>query len=425
MIWPIVTLEKLARPEKGSIKIGPFGSQLKKTELVDQGIHVLGIENVLNKKFDDLGDRYITPEKFQTLKSAQVQPGDMLITMMGKIGEVAVVPEGIATSIPDSHLLRFRANTNLCISEYVAYLIKWGQTTRSATHGEAHGAIMKGLNPSIVKSLPAPLPPVTEQRRIVEILDQADALRKQRAEADVKSARIPSVLFYKMFGDPVTNPKGWPVEPLGQLCLGRPQYGANSKAVEYKEGMPRYIRVTDINERGQLMGDNLKSPDSTGWEQYQLVEGDLLFARSGAPAGKSYLYREQDGLCVFAGDLIRFQLDRNNMNPWVAFAYTQTLHYKNWAVSKQRTAIRPYINGQEYTSLPIMQPESELQQQFADRMERILEINRENTVGSKKIENLFELLLHQAFSGELTAKWRDAHMKELLQEIEHQAKALG
>ncbi|MBK9996281.1 MAG: hypothetical protein IPO99_03900 [Nitrospira sp.] len=88
--WQIRPLEELVVQDKAGIKIGPFGSQLKKCDLVSNGIHVLGIENVLSGKFDELGERYISQEKFQTLESVEVVPGDLLLTMMGTIGKVAV-----------------------------------------------------------------------------------------------------------------------------------------------------------------------------------------------------------------------------------------------------------------------------------------------------------------------------------------------
>ncbi len=282
-----------------------------------------------------------------------------------------------------------------------------------------------GLNRNDVYPIEVKLPPITEQRRIVEILDQADALRKQRTEADAKAARILPALFYQMFGDPATNPKGWPIVSLGEVSLKKPQYGANAKAVEYREGMPRYVRITDITDSGQLCNEDKKSLDLNEWEQYKLVETDLLFARSGATVGKTYMYREDDGLCAFAGYLIRFQLDPEKMNPWVVFAYTQTPHYKSWVAAKQRSAAQPNINGQEYAALPLMQPDRETQEQFATRMKSIHDLNQQCLDRSSKLDHLYDVMLHRAFSGELTAKWRETHMKELLKEMENQARSLG
>ncbi|HID06072.1 MAG TPA: hypothetical protein EYP10_02880, partial [Armatimonadetes bacterium] len=269
-----------------------------------------------------------------------------------------------------------------------------------------------------------PLPPLSEQRRIVEILDQANALRKKRAKADAKATRILSALFYKMFGDPATNPKGWPVKTLGELSIRRPQYGANAKAIDYQEGMPRYVRITDITDDGRLSNADIRSLDMENWDAYRLVEGDLLFARSGATVGKTYLYQPEDGLCAYAGYLIRFQLDRSAIDPWVVFAFTQTPHYQSWVASKRRAAAQPNINGQEYASLPIPRPDRESQEKFVNAVQDLRRLHMKREQSARQIENLFLVLLHRAFTGDLTAQWREAHMKELLSEMEQQAKAL-
>ena len=82
MIHPEVEIGSLAYPEKGSFKIGPFGSSLKKAELVDAGIPVVGIENVLGKAFKPPFRKYITEEKYQQLQKYSVRGGDVLVTTM-------------------------------------------------------------------------------------------------------------------------------------------------------------------------------------------------------------------------------------------------------------------------------------------------------------------------------------------------------
>ncbi len=172
MKWLQTKLGQLGASGQASIKIGPFGSQLKKSELTRSGIHVLGIENLLSHNFDGVGERYISEAKFESMRSFEVKPGDILISMMGTIGEVAIVPNGISTSIMDSHLLRFRPNYAVTSAEYIFWLIKGSTNLKAAIHGSAHGAIMKGLNSSIIRALPAPLPPLSEQRQIVKVLNQ-------------------------------------------------------------------------------------------------------------------------------------------------------------------------------------------------------------------------------------------------------------
>src|SRR5207245_873175 len=112
--------------------------------------------------------------------------------------------------------------------------------------------------------------------------DQADRLRRLRAEADAKTDRILPALFVKMFGDPATNPMGWPVRTLGELAILGPEYGANARAIPLSPGQPRYVRITDIDQQGRLRSLDAMGIDLDEWEQYKLERGDLLFARSGA-----------------------------------------------------------------------------------------------------------------------------------------------
>jgi len=275
-----------------------------------------------------------------------------------------------------------------------------------------------------VELVPIPLPPPSEQRRIVEILDQADALRKKRAEADIKAARILPALFYKMFGDPATNPHKWNIKPLGQIIRDKPQYGANASAVEWVEGLPRYVRITDITVDGRLLKSGEVTLDLEDWEPYRLVPGDLLFARSGNTVGKTYLYRQEDGLCAYAGYLIRFKADPEQVTPWYLFALTQTGYYKSWVEARKRVAGQPNVNGKEYSTLQIPCPPLSRQQEFTAMIESLVSSQNKLAASTERVDRLFNIILHRAFSSELTGKWREAHMKELLSEMEAQTKAL-
>jgi len=286
------------------------------------------------------------------------------------------------------------------------------------------GVGQQRVPPDFLEFLKIPLPPLSEQRRIVEILDQADALRKKRAEADAKAARILPALFYKMFGDPATNPKGWPVKTLGEVTAGKPEYGANASAVEWSRNKPRYVRITDITNDGRLLKDGVMTLDLEDWEPYRLVPGDLLFARSGNTVGKTYLYQSKDGLCAYAGYLIRFKPDLEQVLPWYLFSLTQTDYYRGWVEARKRVAGQPNINGKEYASLRVPCPPIPLQEEFAELAEEMVDLRHNCDTTREQLDRLFDTLLHRAFTGDLTVKWREAHMKELLQEMEQQAKAL-
>jgi type I restriction enzyme S subunit len=360
----------------------------------------------------------ITEEGLTSSAANLIPAGNIILATRVGLGKVAINKIDVAIN---QDLKALFCNDAVLPEFLFHYLSSYSKNISS----QGVGATVKGLNLSQVNNWDIPLPPISEQRRIVEILDHADSLRKKRAEADAKAARILPALFYKMFGDPATNPKGWPIKALGELITKRPQYGANAKAIEFQKGSPRYVRITDITDDGRLGDSEIKTVDMVDWRDYELYEGDLLFARSGATVGKAYLYQPEDGLCVYAGYLIRFHFDRSKIDPWVAFAFTQTPHYKSWVTSKRRTAAQPNINAQEYASLQIFIPDKSVQNEFVIAAQGLRRLHSQREKAEQEVQKLFSNIIHRAFTGDLTAKWREAHMKELLEEMEQQAKALG
>ncbi|MGJ7034251.1 restriction endonuclease subunit S [Anoxybacillus eryuanensis] len=151
-------------------------------------------------------------------------------------------------------------------------------------------------------------------------------------------------------------PSDWDVKFLGELSLSKPEYGANCPVIEYRHDYPRYVRITDISENGKLRSEDKKSIEPEEAENYLLNKGDIVFARSGATVGKTYLYNESDGPCAFAGYLIRFRPDSKRLLPEFLFQFTQSNWYKNWVKGMLRAGAQPNINGKEYASLPIPLP---------------------------------------------------------------------
>lgn len=400
MRWPTLRLEELAAREPGAIKIGPFGSQLKKSELVSSGVHVLGIENVLSGRFDDFGDRYITYEKFGYLNSVEVKSGDLLITMMGTIGKVCVVPPDISTSIMDSHLLRFRPNKTLCSADYVSWLIKGSQAIRESLISRAHGAIMKGLNSEIIRSLPAPLPPKDEQGRIVHLLGDTEKLVELRASADQLTRELVPALFHEMFGDPEHT--SYPVRLLVDLVpRDRPiTYGILKPGPDIVDGVP-YVRVVDIRE-SRLHVAQLKKTSKEISEQYKrskLEPGDVLITIRGS-VGRTCIVPEE-----LRGANITQDTARLAINPDFERIYLMEFLSTQWAQRwmRQHTqgqAVRG-INLGDLKKIPVPVAPLMMQKDFAKRVEQIRELEAMQTRSRRGLDGLFGSMLHRAFNGEL------------------------
>jgi type I restriction enzyme S subunit len=151
-------------------------------------------------------------------------------------------------------------------------------------------------------------------------------------------------------------PVDWEARELGDLCVNNPEYGANVSAIEFKQGLPRYVRITDINDNGTLISTGVKSIRKEDAKGYQLGDGELIFARSGATVGKTYLYRKSDGSCAFAGYTIRFKPNPSYLLPEFLFQFTHSNFYYQWVKGMLRAGAQPNINGSEYSGLILPVP---------------------------------------------------------------------
>lgn len=178
---------------------------------------------------------------------------------------------------------------------------------------------------------------------------------------------------------------------MSTLVLGDPLYGANEKTIKEKTDV-RYIRITDINEDGSLNNEyvSAKNVDS----KYLLKENDFLIARSGNTVGKTFLYKERYGKCIFAGYLIKFVLNRNLVLPEYLLYYTKSSIFKAWIDNNQRIFGQPNINGQEYMDADIIIPDLNIQSEivsFVDETRKVINdkkllIDRLNLESKKMFE---------------------------------------
>ncbi len=166
------------------------------------------------------------------------------------------------------------------------------------------GAAQRNLDVKSFKKLTIAIPPQSTQLAIVSELDKINELIRLKKEQLKDFDNLAQSLFYEMFGDPVENEKGWEVKKIKDIATEKLSYGSGASAVPFNKSV-RYIRITDINEYGELKDEKV-SPNIYD-EKYLLAEGDILFARSGATVGKTYLHKQNEIPCIYAGYLIRLR----------------------------------------------------------------------------------------------------------------------
>lgn len=236
----------------------------------------------------------------------------------------------------------------------------------------------------VLKEKMVPVPSLADQQRIVDELDLLSGIvEKKNAQLKIMGDLEQSV-FYEMFDQPDSS--SFPVFKLSQLSRQKLSYGSGASAVEFN-GNVRYVRITDIQEDGTLT-ENSMSPDSYD-EKYLLHEGDILFARSGATVGKTFLYNKQDGKSIYAGYLIRFVPDVSVVYPEYIYHFTRSQYYKAFVRANAQAVAQPNINAQQYGNLEICVPPMSLQKDF---VERIMSIDSQKATIRRSIKVAQNLL---------------------------------
>ena len=155
---------------------------------------------------------------------------------------------------------------------------------------------------------------------------------------------------------------------LKELSLSKLEYGSGAAACEY-DGKTRYVRITDIDNEGNL-GTDVVSPNSVD-DKYLLNDGDVLFARTGATVGKTYLYRSSAGRCIYSGFLIRVVPNQEIIRPDYLYYFTKSPQYKGFIQSSMKVVAQPNINAKQYGDLEFNVPSLEEQDLIIKKLNAI------------------------------------------------------
>jgi len=176
-----LTLAKACARED-DIKCGPFGTQLKQSEYMREGVPIWGIPQV-NASFTIEPTDYVTSEKASQLDAFSLRPGDIAMSRKGNVGQCAVYPEGFAPGIIASDVLRIRANHNILHPIFLMQQLHLSQFVRTQILNVSNGAVMAGVNVTKLKNIVVYTPPMTEQNRFVAFVRQSDKSKFELGQA--------------------------------------------------------------------------------------------------------------------------------------------------------------------------------------------------------------------------------------------------
>lgn len=262
-------------------------------------------------------------------------------------------------------------------------------------------AMGKTLNKAKLSEVKIPLPPLAEQRRIASILDQADDLRQKRQQAIEKLDQLLQATFIDMFGDPVSNPKGWDLKSVGEISESKLGKMLDKKKQSSENDQYKYLRNANVQWFRFDLSDVFEMEfNEKDRKNCELKFGDILVCEGGEP-GRAAIWKNDLENCFFQKALHRVRLDRNQILPeyfvWLFWFYS-----KNGGFDDHITvATIAHLTGVKMKAMQIPIPPLSLQEEFQQKVNEIevLKTTLENS--SKLFESLFSSLQDQAFNGTL------------------------
>lgn len=415
MRWPEATIAELA---KGFISGGTPSTRVERYWKGDIP-WVTGAD--VTDKVVMSGRDWITKEAVEQSATNVVPKGAVLLVTRTGVGKVARAGADIAISQDlTGVILKDGIDADFVVA---AILSKIGDLLHIQ-----QGAIIKGVLRKDVEKMRIPVPALSEQRRIVEMLNLADTLRKKRAFADEKAVHILPALFNKMFGDPLELAYLDNAVPLGQMDVSL-QNGFACGEKEVEGGIP-HLRMNNIDDAGVLNLDLVRTvPVDRDEERYRLSDGDVLFmgTNSEEKIGKTCFFQSPDDRhYLFSNHLIRMRVRDSRLTPEYLGAFLHLLWTKRFYLSiAKRWVNQASVSLDALAAVRIPVPHKAGLRDFSGAFHEILALRSRRAQAHDLLDSALQSLRRRAFSGELTAKWRERHAQQLLREMEGQARLLN
>ncbi len=329
--------------------------------------------------------------------------GDFLVGMDGDFrlsewkGPKALLNQRVCKIVPNEEIIN---------SRYLLYMLpKELKRIEDATSY----VTVKHLSVKKIKEIEIPLPPLATQQKIAAILDEADKVRQLNKQLIEKYDALTQSLFLDMFGDPVTNPKGWGTKNIEELVIKEkgsikrgPFGGALKKEIFVDEGYLVYEQFHALNNdftMARYFIDELKYKELEG---FAVKPRDIIVSCSGVYLGKLAIVPDDARAGIINQALLKITLDQKKMrNNFFLFHFTQKNFRETYFNANRGAGIPNFPPMSDFKRFPFIAPPIETQDQFAERVQAIEQQKAQAQASLQKSEALFQSLLQRAFKGEI------------------------
>lgn len=383
------------------------GDWIESKNQSSEGIRLVQTGNVGNGFFKNKGEKakFISEETFKKLNCTEIFENDCLVSRLpdpiGRACLIPKLPERMITAV-DCAILKFDL-TKILPQYFVYYSLSNKYLSDVKSHSS--GATRQRISRTNLGTINIPIPSLEEQRRIVEILDKAFEDIEQMKENAKQNLQNAKDLFDSYLNQLFTTSNHNWTNCIIKDVASSVQYGYTESATFEKIG-PKFLRITDIQDDAVewasvpycKIDDKIKS-------KYLLKDGDLVFARTGATVGKSYLIQGLNEEAVFASYLIRLSFIDKVIYPAFMKYYFKSNNYWQQVIDTQTGAGQPNVNGTKLSLLKIKYPAINEQQEIVKKLDGLQEETKQlEQIYQQKIEQTEELkqsILQKAFNGGL------------------------
>lgn len=342
-------------------------------------------------------EEHISEEALKSINNRFFKEGTLLLAMYESVGKTAITKIDLTTNqailginIIDEKLLDIK------------YLKYWFTTIKEQLLNRAVGAALANISLGIVKDLQIPLPPLPQQQKIAKILDAADALRQNDKALIAKYDELTQALFLDMFGDPISNPKGWGEKLVGELCLNI--VDCVNKTAPTVDFVTEYKMIRTPNVRNHSV--NLESTRFVTLETFEIwnrrlkpQRNDIVFTRE-APVGEAGVILSDDQLMLGQRTMI-YRVDESKVNNTYLLFQLMGSDVQRQISNISMGSTVKHLSVPSCKAFKILVPPIALQNQFAERVTIIEQQKAIAQASLVKSEELFNSLEQKAFKGEL------------------------
>ncbi len=389
--WLLTTVGTVCDTNGGEVQTGPFGSQLHAHDYCDDGIPVVMPQDLVDGTVSVKHVARISPADVQRLSRHQLRVDDVLYSRRGDVTRFAIIESREEGWMCGTGCMRIRLNAPDIFPCYLSQYLRH-HTVRGWLEFQAKGATMPNLNTTILRSLPLLLPPLSEQKRIAGILDQASGLRRKRQQALALTDQFLRSTFLDLFGDPVTNPKRWPTPPICEV--GKVTTGATPPGES--EGMfggpVPFITPGDLESN--VASKRWLTED--GARNSRVVRaGSTLVCCIGATIGKTGMADIESAF--------NQQLNAVECGPRIVdeYGYFAVSLGRIKVIGPAISTTLPILKKSSFEKVTIPVPPRELQSKFAKVYRQSQATIATHRTSRQSFDTLFDALVQRAFRGEL------------------------